>query len=66
MHIAALGGNVSSDTSNYTVYLKIERAPNVAPIFFEEPDKVIFVDLNKLGNSTVFRKMMPEIYDANQ
>ena len=65
MHIAALSGNVSSDTSKHTVYLKIEKAPNVNPVFFEVPDELIFVDLNKLGNSTDFRKMMPEIYDAN-
>ena len=65
VHIAALNGNISSDTTNHTINLKIDKAPNKAPVFFEEPDEVIFVDLNKLGNSTVFRKLMPEIYDQN-
>ena len=66
VHIAALNGNISSDTTNHTLNLKIEKAPNIAPIFFEEPDEEIYVDLYKLGNSTVFRKLMPEIYDANE
>lgn len=34
-------------------------------MFFEEPSPEIVVDLNELGNSTLFSLTMPEVYDEN-
>ena len=64
--VEAFTGNVSSDVSTHQVELVVEEAPNKAPIFFQEPDSEIFINLNELGNSTTFRKKMPEIYDTNE
>lgn len=65
VYVEAFTGNVSNDVTLPQVILTIEAAPNKAPYFLMEPDSEIFINLNSLGNSTVFRVKMPDIYDVN-
>lgn len=64
VYIMASTGNATSDVSSHILELNVVKAPNQAPVFFEELKSKIVLNLNTLSESS-YTYLLPEVFDMN-
>jgi hypothetical protein len=60
----AINFNATSDVSSHILEINVETAPNQAPVFFEELNSKIVLNLNTLSESS-YTYLLPEVFDMN-